>query len=418
MRDGIPVTVLSGPLGAGKTTTVNHLLEHSGDRSIAVLVNDMGAINVDAELLSAGTDLAADGGVAELSNGCICCERQDDLETEVARLANDREFEYLVVEASGISEPRPIAQLFTTGSRAAAAYSLDTMVTVVDVERFLQAFGDSDRVERETAPGETDRPLSDLVVEQIEYADVVLLNKCDLVDDSDADRATALIGELVPRARIHRTEHGRIDAGEILGTGLFDPAETGVSAGWQRAIDDANDEHTSEVEHEHDHDHSDQSGREHDHSDHAAPDEVYNVDSFVYERRRPFHPERLRKLLGELPPSVVRSKGLVWIAGRDETALLLSQAGPNATVEVLGPWLASLPEIERDLYRRNRRDVEWHDDHGDRRNELVFVGQNIDNSFETRLDDCLVTDEEWGADVTDDLFPDTEDDVLSFGTRK
>jgi G3E family GTPase len=412
MRDGIPVTVLSGPLGAGKTTTVNHLLEHSGDRSIAVLVNDMGAINVDAELLSAGTELAADGGVAELSNGCICCERQDDLESEVARLANDREFEYLVVEASGISEPRPIAQLFTTGSRAAAAYSLDTMVTVVDVERFLQAFGDSDRIERETAPGETDRPLSDLLVEQIEYADVILLNKCDLVDDSDADRAAALIGELVPRARIHRTEHGRIDAGEILGTGLFDPAETGASAGWQQAIGDAHDEHTHGAEHSHDH--SDQSDPEH---DHAGPGEVYNVDSFVYERRRPFHPDRIRDLLGQLPPSVVRSKGIVWIAGRDETALLLSQAGPNATVEVLGPWLASLPEIERDLYRSTRRDVEWHEEYGDRRNELVFIGQEIDDSFERRLDDCLVTDQEWEAGITDDLFPEDEE-ALSFRTRR
>ena len=417
MRDGIPVTVLSGPLGAGKTTTVNHLLEHSGDRSIAVLVNDMGAINVDAELLSAGTELAADGGVAELSNGCICCERQDDLETEIARLANDREFEYLVVEASGISEPRPIAQLFTTGSRAAAAYSLDTMVTVVDVERFLQAFGDSDRVQRETAPGETDRPLSDLVVEQIEYADVILLNKCDLVDDSDVDRAAALIGELLPRARIHRTVQGRIDAGEILGTGLFDPAETGASAGWQRAIDDIRD-------HTHGHDHSDRSGQGHDHDysdeshhDHAGPDEVYNVDSFVYQRRRAFHPRRIRELLGELPPSVVRSKGIVWVAGHEETALMLSQAGPNATVEVLGPWLASLPEIERDLYRQRRRDVEWHDEYGDRRTELVCIGQDIDDSFETRLDDCLVTDEEWASGITDDIFPDAEEDTLSFRTR-
>jgi len=410
MRDGIPVTVLCGPLGAGKTTTVNHLLQHNDGRRIAVLVNDMGAVNVDADLLSAGTDLAADGGIAELSNGCICCERQDDLESEVARLAEDRDFEYLVVEASGISEPEPIARLFTTGSRAAAAYEMDTAVTVVDAERFLQAFGDSDAVERETAPGETDRPLSDLMVEQLEFSDVILLNKSDLVDDADLDRAAELIGELVPRARLHRTTHGRIDAGEILGTGLFDPAETGASAGWKQSIDREHDGHGGSHGEEHAHDHGD------DHH-HAHPDEVYNVTSFVYERRRPFHPERLREFLDDLPPSVVRSKGVFWVAGRDEDALLLGQAGPNARVEVLGPWLASLPEIERDLYRNSRPDVEWDDEHGDRRTELVFIGQGIDDGLIERLDDCLVTDEEWDRGVTDEWFPDADEEPLSIRTR-
>jgi len=424
MRDGIPVTVLSGPLGAGKTTTVNHLLEHNDGRSIAVLVNDMGSVNVDADLLSAGTEVAADGGVAELSNGCICCERQDDLETEVARLASERDFECLVVEASGISEPAPIARLFTTGSRAAAAYEMDTSVTVVDAERFLAAFGDSDRVERETAPGDTDRPLSDLMVEQIEYADVVLLNKCDLVDDADLDRAESLIHELVPRARIHRTTHGRIDAGEILGTGLYDPGETGAGAGWQQSTDhgavdgdepwtaEHGDRHGHAHVHEDDHDHDGDHGH-----DHASPDEVYNVTSFVYERRRPFHPERIYDLFGDLPPSVVRSKGVFWVAGRDESALLVSHAGPNARVEVLGPWLASLPEVERDLYRGNRPDVEWHDEHGDRRTELVFIGQDIDDSLVDRLDDCLVTDEEWEQGVVDERFPAADADAVSIRTR-
>jgi len=401
MRDGIPVTVLCGPLGAGKTTTVNHLLGNNDGRSIAVLVNDMGSVNVDADLLSAGTDLAADGGVAELSNGCICCERQDDLESEVARLANERDFDFLVVEASGISEPGPIAQLFTTGSRAAAAYDLDTMVTVVDAERFLAAFGDDERVERETAPGDTDRPLSDLMVEQIEYADVVLLNKADLVDEADLDRATELINELVPRATVYPTTHGRIDAGKILGTGLYDPGETGAGAGWQQGTG----------EHAHDEDVS------HDH-DHASPDEVYNVTSFVYRRRRPFHPERIRELFGDLPASVVRSKGVFWVAGRDEEALLLGQAGANARVEVLGPWLASLPEIEQDLYRSNRPDVEWDDEHGDRRTELVFIGQDIDeDALVTRLDDCLVTDEEWEGGVVDETFPDGDEEPLPIRIR-
>ncbi|MXR50697.1 GTP-binding protein [Halovenus sp. WSH3] len=398
MGEEIPVTVLSGPLGAGKTTLVNHLLSNSGDRSIAVLVNDMGEINVDAELLSAGTEVAADGGVAELSNGCICCELQDDLETEVARLASEREFEYLVVEASGISEPEPVARLFTTGSRAAAAYELDTMVTVVDTARFLDAFGDAEGIERETAPGSTDRPLSDLLVEQIEFADVILLNKADLLDAAELDRAEELVRALVPRAEIHRTTHSQIDPGAVLGTGRFDPAETGSGAGWQHGLD--GDDAPAHGDH-----------------DHAHPDEVYNVSSFVYRRRRPFHPERIRALLGDLPSSVVRSKGLLWIAGRDESALLMSQAGAHATVEVLGPWLASLPEIEREMYRSNRPDVEWDDEHGDRRTELVFIGQEIDDSLIGRLDDCLVTDEEWGEGVETGVFPSADEEALSVETR-
>ncbi len=408
MSDGIPVTVLSGPLGAGKTTVVNHLLHNSGDRSIAVLVNDMGEINVDAELLSAGTDLAEDGGIAELSNGCICCELQDDLETEVARLASEREFEYLVVESSGISEPEPVARLFTTASRAAAAYDLDTTVTVVDTARFVETFGEDDRIERDTAPESEDRPLSDLLVEQIEFADVVLLNKVDLVSEADRVRAEELIGAFAPRAKRIPTTHGQVDPGEILGTGLFDPSETGAGVDWGGAAEG----HHTEDGHGHDHSHE-HDGDHH----HAHPDEVYGVTSFVYRRRRPFHPERIRELFGSLPPSVVRAKGLFWVAGRDETAFLLSQAGPSARIEQLGPWLASLPEVERDLYRSNRPDVEWDDDHGDRRTELVFIGQAVDeDGLVAALDDSLVTDEEWSEGMTADEFPDGEE-AVEFSSR-
>jgi G3E family GTPase len=409
--DEIPVTILSGPLGAGKTTVVNHLLHNSGGRSIAVLVNDMGEINVDAELLSAGTEIAADGGVAELSNGCICCELQDDLETEVARLAAERDFEYLVVESSGISEPEPVARLFTTDSRAAAAYTLDTTVTVVDTARFLETFGGEERIERETAPGSENRPLSDLLVEQIEFADIILLNKTDLVDDAARSRATELVANFAPRATILTTTHGQVDAGEILGTGLFDPAETGAGVGWSGAVD--GHEHTSHADHDQqDHDHTG-----HGDHDHAHPDEVYGVTSFIYSRRRPFHPRRIRELLGSLPPSVVRSKGLFWVAGREETAFLLSQAGPNSRVEAFGPWLASLPKVERDLYRSNRSEVEWHDEHGDRRTELVFIGQDIDeDALVDRLDDCLMTDDEWDNASESGLFPDGED-ALEFSSR-
>lgn len=402
MADKIPVTVLSGGLGAGKTTAVNHILHNSAGRSIAVLVNDMGEINVDAELLATGTDIAATGGIAELSNGCICCELQDDLETEVARLASERDFEYLLVESSGISEPEPVARLFTTSSRAAAAYDLDTMVTVVDASQFVGTFGDMGHVERETAPDSEDRPLSDLLIEQVEFADVILLNKCDLVADADLDHAEELLAALAPRAEIVRTVHAQVDPDDILDTGLFDPTETGSGAAWQQAISEAGHARSGEAVHDH----------ASSHHDHAHPDEVYSVSSFTYRRRRPFHPERIAGLFADLPPSVVRSKGVFWVAGRDETALLLSQAGPNVRIEVLGPWLASLPEVERDLYRGSRPEADWDEEHGDRRTELVFIGRGIDEAtLVARLDDCLTTGE-WERDRGDEIFPDADEEAL------
>ncbi|AUX10789.1 GTPase, G3E family [Halalkaliarchaeum desulfuricum] len=379
----IPVTLLSGSLGAGKTSTLNHLLVNAGNRRIAVLVNDMGEINIDAELLSAGTDVAADGGIAELSNGCICCERQDDLETEVARLADERDFDYLVVEASGISEPEPVARLFTTASRAAAAYELDTLATVVDATQFLETFDDSETVERKTAPGAEDRPLSDLLVEQIETANVLLLNKCDLVDDEELELAEELLSTLNPGAKVVRTVHGQIDPEEILATGCFDPDNLGEVGGAPTfEIDHPEDGHH---DHEHDHDH-----------DHATPERTYGITSISYRRRRPFHPERLWEVVNDLPGAVVRSKGLCWLAGQDDVAVSYSQAGPTVRFEAVGPWIAGLPEIERDLYRDGNRDLPWDDEHGDRRTELVFIGHDVDDAGITeRLDACLVTDDEW-----------------------
>ena len=390
----IPVTLLSGSLGAGKTSTLNHLLENAGDRRIAVLVNDMGDINVDAELLSAGTDVADDGGIAELSNGCICCERQDDLETEVARLADEREFDYLVVEASGISEPEPVARLFTTASRAAAVYDLDTLVTVVDATQFLETFGDRETLERETAPGSEGRPLSDLLVEQIETANVLLLNKCDLVDDEERELAEELLSTLNPGAKLVRSVHGRVDPGEILGTGLFDHDDLGETGGAP----------TFEIDHEHHpHDHHEHNHHEHDHHehdhhehDHATPERTYGITSISYRCRRPFHPERLWEFVTDLPRAVVRSKGLCWIAGRDDVAVSYSQAGPTVRFEAVGPWIAGLPEIEQELYRDGNPDLPWDDEHGDRRTELVFIGRDVDDAgIPERLDDCLVTDDEW-----------------------
>jgi G3E family GTPase len=410
MRDTIPVTILSGSLGAGKTTLLNHLLTEAGDRDIAVLVNDMGTVNVDAELIAEGSELDVDDGVAELSNGCICCELQDDLETAVVRLANDRDFDALVVESSGISEPAPVARLFTTESRVAALYRVDTLVTVLDTRLFLDAFagetperrgvdeanadGDGDG----TAAADTDRPLSDLMVEQVELSNVVLLNKADLCSDAELDEAEELVRALQPDAETVRTTFSQVDPDQLFDRELFDQNEINDLPGWKRALAEAGHSH-SEGSHDHNGDaHDDEShagDSSHGHDGHHHPEDVYGVTSFTYRRRRPFHPGRLADVLRNLPSGVVRSKGTVWLAG-NELRVVLGQAGPSIRAEAQGPWIASLPEVEREMYRSNRPELDWHDEHGDRRTELVFIGTDYDEApLRTALDDALVTDAEW-----------------------
>ncbi|WP_225332860.1 CobW family GTP-binding protein [Halomicrobium urmianum] len=436
MSESIPVTLLSGSLGAGKTTLLNHLLANAGERDLAVLVNDVGEVNVDAELVAEGSDLDVGGGVTELSNGCICCELQDDLEAAVIRLARNREFDHLVVEASGISEPGPVARLFTTESRVAALYRVDALVTVLDTPQFLDAFagvlaseasqGSGDeRSESAGVPTSTasrgstgersesvdgeperrgeegDRPLSDLLVEQVELANVVLLNKADVCSEAELDEAEELVGALRPDAETIRTEFSRVDPDRLFDRDLFDVERMSDLSGWKRALDAAEDEA------------DDHAGREDDddHAGHSHPDEVYGVTSFVYRRRRPFHPERFAEALRELPAGVVRSKGTAWVAGND-SRVVIGHAGPSIRAESRGPWITGLPEVERDLYRSNRPDLEWHEEHGDRQTELVFIGTDYDEgAIRKRLDDALVTDEEWdGTDALSDPFPGEQDD--------
>lgn len=412
MSEPIPVTILSGSLGAGKTTLLNHLLRHAGDRDVAVLVNDMGDVNVDADLVAEGSDLDVEGGVAELSNGCICCELQDDLETAVVRLARDRAFDHLVVESSGISEPAPVARLFTTESRVAALYDVNALVTVVDARQFLDAFAGEEAPERRADPGADERPLSDLLVEQIEVSNVVLLNKVDLCTDAELAEAEELIAALQPDAEVVRTEFSAVDPARLLDVDRFDQDELGDLPGWKRALADADGHGGGEAGHDGD-DHDAGDRDEAGHADHAHrhPDEVYGVTSFTYRRRRPFHPGRIADFLRDLPESVVRSKGTLWVAG-NEHRQVVGQAGPSVRVEAPGPWIASLPEIDRDLYRSNRPDLEWHDEHGDRLTEYVVIGTGMDReAVVDALDDCLLTDEEWAAleDGTldaDDPFPD------------
>ncbi|PSQ08876.1 cobalamin biosynthesis protein CobW [Halobacteriales archaeon QS_5_70_15] len=413
--DGIPVTVLSGALGAGKTTTLNHLLTNAGGRRLAVLVNDMGAVNVDAELVEARGD-----GITELSNGCICCDLRDDLEVEVSRLARRGDFDHLVVESSGISEPAPVARLFTTGP-ASAPYRLDTLATVVDASDFRSTLADGEVVTVEdierTRPGQAEsegevRPLSDLLVAQVECADVLLVNKCDAAGEAGIEATERLLEALNPDARRYRTTRGRVDPDVVLGTGLFDHDTVSQTESWKRAIEHAE---------AHKGDHGDGEGEGHADGDHGRahdPQATYGVTSFPFRADRPLHPGRLASFLSDLPDSVIRSKGIVWVAGRDDVALRYSGVGPSyRAVTVRGNWIAALPEERRETQRRMRPDLPWDEEHGDRRTELVFIGRGMDEgSLRERLADCVL-DDEIAADPStfENPFPQEEGEELTFG---
>ncbi|KAB1192932.1 GTP-binding protein [Haloferax sp. MBLA0076] len=409
-REAIPVTVLGGSLGAGKTTLLNHLLTNAGDHDIAVLVNDMGSVNVDAELVAEESELTVGGGVTELSNGCICCELQDDLETAVVRLAQERSFDHLVVEASGVSRPGPVARLFVT-SRAAARYDVAGLVTVVDARLFADTFvgGDPERTVAEDSDGSVE-PLSDLLVEQVESADLVVLNKRDLVSDDEVADVRDVISALRPSVDIVETTHGGVDVDFLL-SDLHDPD---APVGWRAAL-----EHEGEARDAEGHDESGHEGDDHDHSSHdershahgddhdhsvvSHAEETYGITSFVYRRRAPLDPDGASEVLGNLPDSVVRAKGSLWIGGADDVHYTYSQAGPSAYVTAGGPWIATLPEFEQDTYRRNHPEIDWHDEYGDKRTELVFIGRGIDEaSLVEALDEHVL---EPGADVANGTYP-------------
>lgn len=397
-NDGTPVTVLSGALGAGKTTTLNHLLTNARGRRLAVLVNDMGAVNVDAELIESQGE-----GITELSNGCICCDLRDDLEIAVSKLARRGDFDHLVVESSGISAPGPVARLFTTGP-ASAPYRLDTLVTVVDASSFRETLADDDIVTtediRRERPSEAERdgevrPLSDLLVSQAEHADVLLVNKCDLADENAIQETEALLTALNPDAKQYRISHGQVAPEHVLDTGLFSPETISESDHRKRTLDHADDDHD---EHVHD------------------PASTYGVTSFAFRSHRPLHPGRFQTFLRELPESVIRSKGLAWLAGRDDIAMRYTGTGNVRRVVGYEQWVAAMPEQRRETQRRMRPDLPWDEEVGDRRTELVFIGRGMDEeSLRERLAACELDDEEMEADweAFDSPFPTAEGEELS-----
>lgn len=374
----IPVTVLCGYLGSGKTTVLNHVLNNRQGLKVAVIVNDMSEINIDAGLVGAGANLSrTEEKLVEMSNGCICCTLRDDLLQEVQKLAKEGRFDYILIESTGISEPIPIAQTFTyedkeTGIDLRSLARLDCLVTVVDAYRFWHDFSCGETLlERGEASGEGDtRDVVDLLIDQIETCNVLLLNKCDLVLNEELDELEGVLRKLQPTAKIIRTQNGSIDPKEILNTGLFDFERVSTSAGWIKELQQEG--HTPETE-------------------------EYGISSFVYRRARPFHPERLAGFMGDWPEEVVRAKGLVWIAAKADLAASLSQAGSSIQFGPAGRWLASFSEEEQQEVFRSEPEIlrRWDQVWGDRLNEIVFIGIDMNRpKVEKWLDRCLLTEEE------------------------
>ncbi|WP_248925876.1 GTP-binding protein [Paenibacillus hamazuiensis] len=378
----IPVTVLSGYLGAGKTTILNHVLNNREGLKVAVIVNDLSEVNIDADLVKAGGGLSrTEEKLVEMSNGCICCTLREDLLREVEQLAKDGRFDYILIESTGIGEPLPVAQTFTYideehGIDLSKICRLDCMVTVVDAYRFWHDFSSGETLlERQQAAGEDDtRDVVDLLISQIEFCDVLLLNKCDMVSPEELEQLEQVLRKLQPRAKLIRTTYGKVDPKSILNTGLFDFDEASTSAGWMQ-----------ELEKEH----------------HTPETEEYGISSFVYERRRPFHPERLTEWMVEWPEEVVRAKGMIWLASRNDLAQSLGQAGPSIQFGPAGYWVAALPEAEKEAVLAEEPELkeEWDPVYGDRITKFVLIGIDLNKEeLIAGLDQCLLTDEEMQMD--------------------
>ena len=374
----LPVTVISGFLGAGKTTVLSNILNNRDNKKVAVIVNDMSEINIDSAIVQNEVSLnRSEEKLVEMSNGCICCTLREDLLEEVTKLAKEGRFDYLVIESTGISEPLPVAETFTFADEDGVSLSdvakLDTMVTVVDAVNFLKDYEEAKYLQEtgESLGEDDERSVADLLVDQIEFADLILISKTDLVSPSDKERLTAILKALNTDAKIIPIAHGKVDIDEVLNTGLFDFEKAQQAPGWLKEM----------------------------RGEHVPETEEYGIGSFSYEARRPFNPEKFYQFLHttEKFGKLLRSKGYFWLATRPQLAGQWSQAGGIASYGFAGMFWKAIPEKDwpddEDYLASIKK--QWVEPFGDMRQELVFIGQDLDHSkMIEALDECLLSEEE------------------------
>ncbi|WP_223303678.1 zinc metallochaperone GTPase ZigA [Colwellia psychrerythraea] len=378
MEQKLPVTVLSGFLGAGKTTVLSHILNNRHGKKVAVIVNDMSEINIDASIVKNDVSLnRSEEKLVEMSNGCICCTLREDLLLEVNKLARDGRFDYLIIESTGISEPLPVAETFTFADEDGISLSdvatLDTMVTVVDAVNFLKDYDKAQYLQDtgESLGDEDERSVTDLLVDQVEFADVILISKADLVDSSDIARLTAIIKVLNTHAKIIPISLGKIDLSEILNTGSFNFERAEQAPGWLKEL----------------------------RGEHVPETEEYGIGSFNYIARKPFNPEKFYQFLHSTEKfgKLIRSKGYFWLASRPQFCGQWSQAGGIARYGFAGMFWKSIPKDSWPTDKESLEEIQkqWVEPFGDMRQELVFIGQKLDKAAMTlALDQCLLSEEE------------------------
>ena len=405
MNKVVPITLLTGYLGAGKTTLINHVLNNQEGYKVAVIVNDIGEVNIDAELIAKGGIVnEKDADLVPLSNGCICCTLKVDLMKQIVDLIKTGKFDYILIEASGICEPIPIAQTLTVLSEQTEQYGLpkicrlDNVVTVVDSYRLATEFGcGADLVKKDI----DEEDIENLQIQQIEFCNTIVLNKVNELKEEELNKVKAVIKALQPTAKVIETNYGKVDVKDIIDTHSFDFNTAAESAGWiqeiQKDVEETDNNHQNEIDEE---EHSDSHHHSHHHHHHEEGEaEEYGIGTFVYYRRDPFDRQKLEEYLSnKFPKNVIRTKGLVWFSDENEASYVLEQAGKQIQASDAGLWVATAPEEERKELIKESPEIlkDWDEKYGDRMIKLVFIGQNMDkNQIINDLDSCLVKDFEF-----------------------